>query len=248
MRREAGLTVECEVTNSGPRDGDEVVQIYASAPGSRVPLPHRRLIAHRRVWLRRGERVRLFFTVPVEDALGFWDVAHGRWTVDPGTYEIHAGASGADLRATATVTVEGAPPAPRPVLRRGLEAADYGAADGIVLVDRAKVRGDAVACRDGAVGRLLFRACDFGAGAVSMTVEAAYEVTGAGDVAVEGATVEAHLADGTALATAAVPPTGGRYVCTTVRTALPAPPTGVQDLHITLRGGGLRLARLGFSG
>ncbi|MBL1113235.1 glycoside hydrolase family 3 C-terminal domain-containing protein [Streptomyces sp. 110] len=277
VRREAGLTVECEVTNSGPCDGEEVVQIYASAPGSRVPLPHRRLIAHRRVRLRRGERARLFFTVPVEDALGFWDVAHGRWTVDPGTYEIHAGASSADLRATATVTVEGPPPAPRPVLRRGLEAADYDAADGIVLVDRAKVRGDAVACRDGAVGRLLFRGCDFGAGAMSMTVEAAYDSAEAGDgvtvggtvagdgttvdgtvagdgarvggtVAGDGAMVEAHLADGTTLVTAAVPPTGGRYVYTTVRAALPTPPTGVQDLHITLRGGGLRLARLGFSG
>lgn len=202
-----------------------------------------RLIAHRRVRLRRGERVRLFFAVPVEDALGFWDVAHGRWTVDPGTYEIHAGTSSADLRATATVTVEGPPPAPRPVLRRGLEAADYDAADGIVLVDRTKVRGDAVACRDAAVGRLLFRACDFGAGATSMTVEAARGAAAAGD----DATVEVHLPDGTTLATAAVPPTGGRYAYTTVRAALPTPPTGVQDLHITLRGG-LRLARLGFSG
>lgn len=243
VRREAGLTVECEVTNSGPYDGDEVVQIYASAPGPRVPLPHRRLIAHRRVRLRRGERVRLFFAVPVEDALGFWDVAHGRWTVDPGTYEIHAGASSADLRATATVTVEGPPPAPRPVLRRGLEAADSDAADGIVLVDRTKVRGDAVACRDAAVGRLLFRACDFGAGATSMTVEAARDAAAAGD----DATVEVHLPDGTTLATAAVPPTGGRCAYTTVRAALPMPPTGVQDLHITLLGG-LRLTRLGFSG
>ncbi|MEU1946800.1 fibronectin type III-like domain-contianing protein [Streptomyces sp. NPDC020125] len=238
----------CEVTNSGPCDGDEVVQIYASAPGpSRVPLPHRRLIAHRRVRLRRGERVRLFFTVPVDDALGFWDVAHGRWTVDPGTYEIHAGASSADLRATATITVEGPPPAPRPVLRRGLEAADYDAADGIVLVDRAKVRGDAVACRADAVGRLLFRACDFGAGAMSMTVEAARDAATAGAGAGDDATVEAHLADGTTLATVAVPPTGGRYTYTTVRAVLPTSPTGVQDLHITLRGG-LRLARLGFSG
>ncbi|AEM81747.1 glycoside hydrolase family 3 C-terminal domain-containing protein [Streptomyces violaceusniger] len=244
VRREAGLTVECEVTNSGPYDGDEVVQIYASAPGSRVPLPHRRLIAHRRVRLRRGERVRLFFTVPIEDALGFWDVAHGRWTVDPGTYEIHAGASSADLRATATVTVEGPPPAPRPVLRRGLEAADYDVADGIVLVDRTKVRGDAVACRDDAVGRLLFRACDFGAGATSMNVEAARDAAGAG--AGDDATVEVHLADGTTLATVSVPPTGGRYAYTAVHAALPTPPTGVQDLHITLRGG-LRLARLGFS-
>ncbi|MCQ8830197.1 carbohydrate-binding protein [Streptomyces samsunensis] len=76
-----------------------------------------------------------------------------------------------------------------------------------------------------------------------MTVEAANAPAGAGD----GATVAVHLADGTALATA-VPPTGGPYAYTTVRADLPTPPAGVRDLHLTLRGGGLRLARLGFSG
>ncbi|MFD7502009.1 glycoside hydrolase family 3 C-terminal domain-containing protein [Streptomyces sp. NPDC059850] len=237
---EGAVAVECTVTNSGPCDGDEVVQIYASAPGARAQRPHRRLIAHRRVALRRGEMVRLFFTVPVDEALGFWDVAHGRWTVDPGTYEIHAGASSADIRRIAALTLEGPPPAPRPVLRRGLEAADYDAADGTVLVDRTKVSGDAVACGDEAVGRLLFRACDFGAGAAAVTVEAAVQ-------AVAGAVVELHLADGTPLATVAVPPTGGRYAYTTVRAVLSAPPTGVHDLHVTLRGA-VRLARLGFSG
>ncbi|MFF7653438.1 glycoside hydrolase family 3 C-terminal domain-containing protein [Streptomyces sp. NPDC007983] len=249
------LDVECTVTNSGPCDGDEVAQIYVSAPGARVPRPHRRLIAHRRVALRRGERVRLFFTVPVDEALGFWDVAHGRWTVDPDRYEIHAGASSADIRRTTALTLDGPPPAPRPVLRRGLEAADYDAADGTVLVDRAKARGDAVACGDEAVGRLLFRACDFGAGATAVTVEAAREgaagATGSGatdsGAAVDEAAVELHFADGTPLATVAIPPTGGRYAYTAVRADLPTPPTGVHDLHVTLRGA-LRLARLGFEG
>ncbi|MFI0735599.1 glycoside hydrolase family 3 C-terminal domain-containing protein [Streptomyces sp. NPDC021225] len=235
------LTVECEITNVGPCDGDEVVQIYLGAPGARVPRPHRRLIAHRRVHLRQGETARLFFTVPAEEALGFWDVAHGRWAVDPGTYEIHAGASSADIRRTATITVDGPPPAPRPVLERGLTAADFDSADGITLVDLTKVRGDAVACGDDTVGRLLFRGCDFGAGARTVTVEAAHaETTGA-------AAVELHLSDDTTLATVAIPPTGGPYRYTTVGAALPTPPSGVHDLHITLRGA-LRLARLGFSG
>jgi beta-glucosidase len=244
----AALTVACTVTNSGPYDGDEVVQIYVSAPGARVPRPHRRLVAHRRVGLRRGEMVRLFFTVPVDETLGFWDVAHGRWTVDPGTYEIHVGASSADIRRTAALTLGGPPPAPRPVLRHGLGAADYDAADGTVLVDLTKVRGDAVACGDDTVGRLLFRACDFGAGAAAVTVEAAREGTGeAADEGADEAAVELHLADGTPLATVAIPPTGGRYAYTTVRTGLSTPPAGVHDLHVTLRGA-LRLARLGFSG
>lgn len=268
----AVLTVECEVTNAGPCDGDEVVQIYVSAPGARVPRPHRRLIAHRRVPLRQGETARLFLTVPAEEALGFWDVAHGRWAVDPGTYEIHAGASSADIRRTTSVTVDGPPPAPRPVLERGLAAADFDSADGVRLVDLTKVRGDAVASGDDAIGRLLFRACDFGAGARTVTVEAAraenakntegtegtegtenlepvetVDDTGAGADPAGAAVVELHLSDGTTLATVAIPPTGGPYRYTTVGAALPTPPSGVHDLHITLRGA-LRLARLGFSG
>ncbi|MFK4272288.1 glycoside hydrolase family 3 C-terminal domain-containing protein [Streptomyces milbemycinicus] len=239
----AVLAVECEVTNAGPCDGDEVVQIYVSAPKARVPRPHRRLVAHRRVPLRQGETARLFFTVPVDEALGFWDVAHGRWTVDPGTYEIHAGASSADIRCTATIAVDGPPPAPRPVLERGLAAADFDSADGIRLVDLTKVRGDAVACADDTIGRLLFRACDFGAGARTVTVEAAR----AEDVEGDGAVVELHLSDGTTLASVAIPPTGDPYRYTTVGATLPTPPSGVHDLHITLRGA-LRLARLGFSG
>ncbi|ATL85840.1 sugar hydrolase [Streptomyces malaysiensis subsp. malaysiensis] len=121
------------------------------------------------------------------------------------------------------------------------DSGEEGAVFRLEVVERGE---DAVACRADAVGRLLFRVRDFGAGSTSPTVEAANAPAGAGD----GATVEVRLADGTALATAAVPPTGGPHAYTTVRADLPTPPAGVRDPHITLRGGDLRLARLGFSG
>lgn len=128
----------------------------------------------------------------------------------------------------------------------GLKVAerDSGEEEAVFRLEVVERGEDAVACRADAVGRLLFRACDFGTGATSLTVEAANVPAGAGD----GATVAVRLADGTALATAAVPSTGGPYAYATVRTDLPTPPAEVRDPHITLRGGGLRLARLGFSG
>lgn len=101
----------------------------------------------------------------------------------------------------------------------------------------APAQGDAVV----AVGRPLFRACDFGTGVTSVTVEAA-------SAGAEGeATVELHLADGTPH----WPPPPSRPPAA-LRLhqhprPLPEPPTGVHDLHITLRGA-LRLACLGFSG
>lgn len=193
----------------------------------------RRLAAFERARLAAGEIRAFSFTLPLR-TLGLWDVAHGRWTVDPGTYEVLAGGLSAGF------AVAGEDPAPRPLLVRGLEAADFDAQSAVTLVDRTKVRGDAVASGADEVGRLVFRACDFGTGPASVIVDAARSEPGE-------ASVELHLGDGTALGTVTVPSTGGAYTYTALRVEPADPPTGVHDLHITMRGA-LRLARLSFSG
>ncbi|GAA4889647.1 SpoIIE family protein phosphatase [Streptomyces coeruleoprunus] len=135
------IRVTLTVTHTGPVPGDEVAQLYVRAPAPGVPRPRQALVAHRRVHLAPGESRTLEFAVPVRE-LGFWDVAHGRWTVEPGTYEFPAGASSGDLRATAAVEPAGPAPAPRPVLDRGLAAADYDEQDGTAIADRTKPSGD----------------------------------------------------------------------------------------------------------
>ncbi|WP_238153708.1 glycoside hydrolase family 3 C-terminal domain-containing protein [Streptomyces xinghaiensis] len=233
------LTAALTVTNTGDRDADEVVQLYARAVTPRVPRPHRQLVAHERRRLAAGETGRFTFTVPVA-ALGHWDVAHGRWTTDPGRYELHAGASSADIRLTAPVTVGGPPPAPRPVRESGLEAAHYDTSGNAVLVDRTKARGDAVAPADpGAAARLLFRACDFGPSAPDTAVLLAARAE-PGE-----ARIGLALADGTPLGDAVVPCTDGPYAYRAVELTLGGAPRGVRDLWITLRGA-VRLARLDF--
>ncbi|WTJ91288.1 glycoside hydrolase family 3 C-terminal domain-containing protein [Streptomyces sp. NBC_01537] len=226
------LTASFTVANTGPRESDEVVQLYTRALDPRLPGPVRRLAAYERAHFAAGE-IRVFsFTLPL-DALGLWDVAHSAWHVDPGTYELLAG------DAVASFEVAGEPPAPRPVLVRGLEAADFDEQRGAVLVDRTKVRGDAVASA-AEEAHLLFRACDFGtAGPASLVLDAARAEPGE-------AVVELRLGDGTPLGTATVPSTGDPYAYTAVRVEPAAPPTGVHDLHITLRGA-LRLARVSFT-
>jgi beta-glucosidase len=232
---EGTLTVTLTVTNTGERASDEVVQLYTRAVAPRVPSPRRKLAAFERVALAPGESHESVFTLPLH-VLGFWDVAHSRWTVDPGAYEVLAGGL------TATVDLDGPAPEPRQLLPRGLAAADFDAQSAITLVDRTKVRGDAVASGEAEPGRLVFGACDFGtpAGPVSVVLEAARAEPGE-------AVVELHLGDGTPLAAVTVPQTGGPYAYTAVRAELPSPPAGVHDLHVTLRGA-LRLARLSFSG
>ncbi|MEU3465675.1 glycoside hydrolase family 3 C-terminal domain-containing protein [Streptomyces sp. NPDC006733] len=229
------------VTNTGGTAGTETVQLYAGAPATGVRRPARTLIAHGRLSLPPGGSGTLSFTVPLA-RLGFWDVAHGRWTVAPGGYDIHAGASSTDIRLTRTLTVGGEPPAPRDVRGRGLAGADFDEQSGVVLVDRTKERGDAVAPGGTEPGRLLFRACDFGGeGPGTVVARVAHEGTAG------GASVELYLGDGTALATVDVPVTGGRYAYAEVRVPLDTAPAGVQDLHLTLHGP-VRLDRLDFPG
>ncbi|OKJ74897.1 glycoside hydrolase family 3 C-terminal domain-containing protein [Streptomyces sp. CB02460] len=224
------LHVALDVTNTGPVASDEVAQLYVRAVAPSVPRPLRQLAGHRRLHLAPGAAERIAFTVPVEE-LGHWDVAHGRWTVEPGTYEIQAGASSTDIRCVTVVTVDGEPAGPRPVLVGGLEAADYDEQLGTAIVDRAKTDGDAVTATDEA-NELLYRRCDFGAGTSGVEVLASGE--GAVLITVGGATV-----------TVPVPATDGPYDHRTVHAALAASGTG--DLRIALRGT-VRLARLGFTG
>ncbi|WP_461028346.1 glycoside hydrolase family 3 C-terminal domain-containing protein, partial [Streptomyces sparsus] len=171
--------VTLTVTNTGGREADEVAQVYARAVDPSVPRPGRELVAHRRIRLAAGASARLEFEVPTS-ALGYWDVAHQRWTVEPGRYELLAGASSADLRRTATLRLTGERPGPRPVLDRGLEAADYDGQHATHLVERTVTAGTAVAPVGEEPGELRYRACDFGD--ATGTVELLVAATGAGTV------------------------------------------------------------------
>ncbi|WLW51868.1 glycoside hydrolase family 3 C-terminal domain-containing protein [Streptomyces sp. YU58] len=227
------LHVSFTVTNTGDREADEVAQVYVRAADPTVPRPRRQLVAHRRVTLAPGARAELAFEVP-SHALEFWDVAQGRWRLEPGPYDILAGASSEDVRLRTTVPLDGEPGAPRAVLRRGLDAADFDEQSGVDIVDRTKTEGDAVTAVPGLTGELLYRACDFGAGTTEVTVT----------VAGEG-TVELSVDGGPVLAELTASGSGGPYDYTALGAALAV--EGVRDLRVGLRGP-LRLAHVGFSG
>lgn len=79
------LEAAVDVTNTGARAGDEVVQLYLSAHGSRVDRAARELKAFARVSLAPGESRTVALSVPVAD-LAYYDPARG-WTVEPIEYE-----------------------------------------------------------------------------------------------------------------------------------------------------------------
>jgi len=105
------VTVTAVVTNTGRRDGDEVVQLYVRDPVASVTRPVLELASFARVGLAPGERRTVTFTTPVGQ-LGFHD-RRLAYVVEPGTLEVFVGTSSVDLVPAGTITVV-ADPAGRP--------------------------------------------------------------------------------------------------------------------------------------
>ncbi len=103
---DTGIDVELTVTNTGDRDGREVVQVYVAVPGSAVARPVRELKGFANVAVAAGRSQRVSIRIPNED-LAYFDTARSRWIVEGGEYEVTVGASSRDLRGTATVSLAG---------------------------------------------------------------------------------------------------------------------------------------------
>jgi beta-glucosidase len=86
------VRLRVSVTNTGPRAGAEVVQLYVGNPEGPVPRPVRELRAFAKVHLAPGETRVIDFTLPAR-AFAFWDTSAHGWRVAPGPYQLQSGAS-----------------------------------------------------------------------------------------------------------------------------------------------------------
>jgi beta-glucosidase len=98
-----GVCVCVTVRNIGARPGREVVQVYASRPGSSVERPAKWLAGFAAVDAGPGETVNVGILLP-ERAFEHW--ADGGWTLETGTFVLSAGPSSASLPLTAEVIVK----------------------------------------------------------------------------------------------------------------------------------------------
>jgi beta-glucosidase len=101
-----GVGVTVRVRNDGPRAGREVVQVYASRPGSAIERPVRWLAGFAAVDAPAGEEAVVEVRLAAR-AFEHWDEGAGRWATEPGTFELAAGSSSAVLPLSATVAVPG---------------------------------------------------------------------------------------------------------------------------------------------
>ena len=98
--------VTLTVTNTGARDGAEIVQVYIAKPGAEIFRPAQELKAFARVPLAAGESRTV--TLPLDDkAFRYWNTRTDCWEVEGGRYEVRVGASSADIRLTADVDIRG---------------------------------------------------------------------------------------------------------------------------------------------
>jgi beta-glucosidase len=98
------MSVRVDVTNTGRRAGDEVVQLYVRYPNSAVSRPIRDLRGYRRVTLAPGETRTVEFSLAAS-SLAYWDAAADRWVVESRPVELEVGGSSADIRLRTAISV-----------------------------------------------------------------------------------------------------------------------------------------------
>ncbi|WP_341956463.1 glycoside hydrolase family 3 C-terminal domain-containing protein [Microbacterium sp. LWH13-1.2] len=100
------IMVRVDVTNTGARDGREIVQVYVAPVASSVQRAPRELKAFASVALAAGETRAVELVVRRED-LAYWDVRVDRFIVESGEYRVEVAASSRDIRSSSTVSVDG---------------------------------------------------------------------------------------------------------------------------------------------
>ena len=100
---EGRIEVACNVSNTGDRAGDEVIQLYLRDDYSSVTTFEKVLRGFRRVHLQPGSTRTVRFTLTPED-LALFD-RNRQWTVEPGLFTVMIGASSEDIRLTGGFTI-----------------------------------------------------------------------------------------------------------------------------------------------
>ncbi len=91
---DGALTVSATVTNTGERDGDEVVQLYIRDPIANTTRPIKELKAFQRMTVAKGQSRKVVFELPAAD-LSFYDTEM-KLVVEPGTIQVWVGPSSAE--------------------------------------------------------------------------------------------------------------------------------------------------------
>ncbi len=99
------VPISVEVTNTGERAGDEVVQLYVRYRDATISRPVKELKGFKRITLQPGERKKVTFILYVNQLCVYDE--QGRYIVQPGAVEVMVGRSSQHLPLTGTFEVVG---------------------------------------------------------------------------------------------------------------------------------------------
>ena len=102
---EGEYKVSCEITNSGDRDGAEIVQLYVKAPQG-VFKPVKELKGFSKVYLKAGESKRVEIALKKED-FRYWNVTQEKWVTEGGEYELQLCSDCQTVKLSQTLTLKG---------------------------------------------------------------------------------------------------------------------------------------------
>ena len=103
MSENGNVTVSVNVTNTGEREGKEIVQLYIGDDECSVERPVMELKAFRKVSIKPGETVKVSFPVNA-DMLKFY--GNDGWTLEKGSFTAYVGAASDDIRTSAKFNVK----------------------------------------------------------------------------------------------------------------------------------------------
>lgn len=105
MTADGSLTLTVDVTNTGKRDGKEVVQLYIGDVKSSVDRPLKELKNFDKVSLKAGETKTITFTITADDLKYYSEQSHD-WVAEPGKFRAYVCASETDVRSVVDFTLK----------------------------------------------------------------------------------------------------------------------------------------------
>jgi len=99
-----GVTISIDITNTGKRAGQEVVQVYIHDVTASVLRPIKELKGFTKVALAPAETKTVTLTLD-RTSFAYWDDGQHAWVAEAGEFEILVGSSSQDIRKKATLQV-----------------------------------------------------------------------------------------------------------------------------------------------
>ena len=91
------IRISANVTNTGSREGSEVVQLYIGDEKSSLPRPVKELKGFQKIALKPSETKTVMFEITPE-MLQYYDNVKGMWVTEPGTFTAYVGVASDDIR------------------------------------------------------------------------------------------------------------------------------------------------------